>query len=351
MASMTSRWALCALLVSLAACAPDELAFTDVAIDAGADARSGGGSDATPVDATTPLDAMPDITFDGPPPDCSSATDYACVPDVPPGWSLPGVYYSAAYGSPPAACNGPWPIAGVVGTTDLTAAAATCSQCFCGAPSATCAGNGQAIYYNMDNCMGTGTNSTAVSGCSATAAFNIVSANITAPAAGPVTCTPTGGTPTVPQLQWGHSANACLPARAGLGCTTGNVCVPKPTTPFSPTTCTTHAGDMTCPTAYAAFRTVVYTSVDDSRGCTTCQCTQATGATCAVGVTQFTSPSCPTGTGTNHTSTSGTCAITMAPSSVNLSWVTMGGSCTSSGGVTTGTASGNASTATTVCCL
>ena len=207
--------------------------------------NGGGGGDArsdTPevsIDAPDPSETS---CFDGLDDDHNGVADCAepscapfaaCVPELPAGWDG----YAALYdGTAAPTCPGVFTSTLAPGNVGLTAAAASCTACACGAAS------GGA-------------------------------------------CPASGGVATVPPATWATTAVACEGSYPdATGCTGTDSCQPKVGAPFHSGTCIHQIGDMACP-AQTVFteRHVFYAGLFDTRGCAACTCGTPSGNACASG--------------------------------------------------------------------
>jgi hypothetical protein len=139
----------------------------------------------------------------------------------------------------------------------------------------------------------------------------------------------------------------------GAGCTSANqLCVRSAGASFETALCISQVGDVSCPAQDYTERTLMFTSVADTRGCADCTCGDPTGITCGGTVTLYTNNPCSgNGTGVPTTGTcvaapgleyfhAGTYAVTTGPT---------GGSCDPAGGAATGEATPGDPV--TICCL
>jgi hypothetical protein len=91
-------------------------------------------------------------------------------------------------------------------------------------------------------------------------------------------------TTSVPMYSWQTTARGCDysgPNDTG-GCTGGDLCIAKPSSPFGTVACIYQAGDVPCPQGPYTVKQTYYRSVADSRGCTPCTCGAPTGVSCAL---------------------------------------------------------------------
>jgi hypothetical protein len=167
-------------------------------------------------------------------------------------------------------------------------------------------------------------------------------------------CAPGGGDATLPPPASATLAAVCAaPAAQGAGCAAG-ACVPGPPSGYSNTVCVYSDGDLPCPAPYVQ-KTLIWSGVDDTRGCSACACDAPAGATCDNQVLVFGSalPSgatCsggpltfPSSAGCVHASNAFTTGVVLQPGAPPV-----GGSCAPSGGLPTGAVAG--AKPTTVCC-
>lgn len=316
-------------------------------------------------------------------PDC--APDVECVDAIPVGWGSLG-YVALFHGTPglDPACPAGASTSTYAGHANLTNTSASCSACGCDAPVwASCEltdhdaiGAGlQGLFTRNVPCAtmvaGGITELTVPSGwngmCSAlnTAPGGQTcgmspdpvggcNTSVSSQAAKPVngTCSPNGGQPNGGTPTWLEDTKACK-ADAGLGgCSGGQSCVPRPTTPYEGRVCVAKAGDQACPTGFDQ-KTLSFADFDDTRDCTPCSCDAATGGTCKITTTLYGTAGC--GGTALATVESGKCADlsmnpTVAGRSSTITTPPAGGNCGSSGG---GVATGSVTTVdpTTFCCL
>ncbi|HEY1690623.1 MAG TPA: hypothetical protein VGG39_00590 [Polyangiaceae bacterium] len=314
----------------------------------GSDAKDDaeGGGDAAIDGAGT--DAPPE----GAPTTCSSGMQ--CVAAPPSGWTGPVALYAAAStaGSAPACGTGFSSKAAFDGNGgNLTAASPTCSPCGCGTASGEVCNGPLMTFYIDGSCTETipvdGT-LTVTTTCNAA---NPLAASVTV--AGPTvssgTCGATGGAATLPAAVWDQTARACAPSSpvGPADCAGGQVCMPASSSPFSSGACVWQAGTATgCPAGYPTGPQVFYSGVADQRGCTACQCSPSSGATCMVSTPAI--ESCEDGTTFDAPSA---CAPINTVEEVKLTanmTLTPGTCGVAGGGAPTGTAT--PSGATSFCC-
>src|SRR5262249_33945694 len=140
------------------------------------------------------------------------------------------------------------------------------------------------------------------------------------------------------------------PPQTAGGCSTGQMCLPKPSPPFASGLCIEHPGDVLCPAGAFAAKHVFYGGVNDMRNCDACTGGGALGGSCAT-VTVYSSATC-----TNApiaTIKDGSCAAIASNPDVAGRKLTIGpvtgGSCAPLGGTPIGTAT--ESNPTTFCCI
>jgi hypothetical protein len=130
---------------------------------------------------------------------------------------------------------------------------------------------------------------------------------------------------TKPAYSWAAEAIGCAPvSTAALGCSGGNVCLPRASAPFrSDAYCIEATGDVSCPVGPYATKYVYYGGATDMRACTPCECIAK--GTCTSTYTGYTDASCgtPAAQLTNRavpTSFSPSCAVTFTGSSTPASF-------------------------------
>jgi hypothetical protein len=353
----------------------------------GGTATGGGGGQGGAGGATTTtgaggmggsIDAGSCITADCSNPDCAPL--YGCVETAPAGWTGYVIVYDGPAGNDPG-CPTAFPDSSFLGNGGFSAAAATCTACSCAGPTgetcvlpteidsedgmcgkaAECGGvlstpagwNGTCTGVDelpggTDTC---GAGSNCVNG---TAACN-VSVSTAAPTVTGGTCVASGGTATVPPVTWATVARGCGdPEMTAPGCNNGQLCLPKPETPFVGAVCVYQAGDVaSCPPGVFSTKYVFYQGDTDDRGCSDCSCGTAAGSTCAATIRVY---SDPTQTTCNTLVTSfpaGTCVDlngnpTLGSREATITQEPSGGTCPAAGGAPIGTAA--PALPTTFCC-
>lgn len=223
-------------------------------------------------------------------PDCRAAT---CAPAAPAGWSGPASLTAGADDAPRGCPETLTPVAG--GSGALSAPPATCAACSCGAPSGGVCGVGSTILYASNNvCSGeieTVVEPLTPNDCHtfsisdpSTQAFGEV-----VPVDTPGSCPPAGGGETVSPATFAEPALLCTDS-AGVGCG-DQVCVPAADEPLTQI-CVFADGDVACPAGPYSVKTVVFTGIDDTRGCTPCACSSATAESCGGTTNLFTNSNC-----------------------------------------------------------
>jgi len=228
-------------------------------------------ADASGSDAPTG-DAKPDVLTDAGGDASSCGAGFECVPALPLGWSW--AVYSAdtrpacatGYGTPIDVEEG------------IDAGAATCG-CGCTTTDPNCATTVAIAAGTNVACNNTTTQTDpADASCNAvTTAFNTSAGGSDISVTGP---TPSGGgctaTPsqTLPTVGYAHQGRTCEYDAGAPSCAGGSVCVANPA-PFA--VCVAQVGNSACPSAFPNQH-FVGTTLDDTRGCTTCGCTFDAGA-------------------------------------------------------------------------
>jgi hypothetical protein len=336
-----------------------------LASDGPATDTSSPGSDAGRMDSGEPGDAMsiPDVVFID---SATCPTGSQCVDAVPAGWSGPVVLSDQATGPPaptPPACPSSYPNDVYDGNATPTSPAATC-DCTCGTVVTGSDCNSTTplgiSLYSAAGCAGTPCSSssipyTSMGFCVGTGCADALSAKVIPALPENGTCTPSL-TKTFPPSAWSETARACQPASVGGGCSSSQVCVPAPPSPFDAKLCIFQGGDVSCPAGSYSQQHVFYSSTNDGRACSSCTCAEATGGTCTGGtVAVATSISGSACAGTmDSIPTDGNCYSVTLGSGNDFVWATApqtaatGGTCAPQGS----TASGSVTPAgpTTVCC-
>ncbi len=245
----------------------------------------GSGGSAGGENCTDSVDNDNDNLVDCSDPDCQAA-GYKCIPELPSGWSTLSVY---ATGSKPAPCGGDYSSTQFDGGQSVSAAPASCSSCSCApAKGQVCnKSNIQIKYYSSATSCSTATSwfFQVSPGCNEltlphSGGAKPRSARLTfLSAASGGGCAPQGGTPTRPAVTWSGAERVCQAPKLGAGCGTGTVCAPPPPSSFQAKYCTAKLGSHACPSSYSNKHTL-YTSVNDTRGCTTCSCGSPSPGTC-----------------------------------------------------------------------
>jgi hypothetical protein len=268
-----------------------------------------------------------------------------CVEQPPASWQGPAAVWEGS-GAPPE-CTGPYGQRVLDAFSDAAAAPATCT-CACAAPAgATCSTSVPATVFSDHTCttpcdtvvLTAGTCPDVQGTC-----VNVFGIAGAVQATGGA-CAPQA-TKQVPGWSWSGAMRACEPASpVAPACAAGQVCLPTPPPPMNPRPCIFASGDVPCPTGTYSVRHVFFGTASDSRGCTACSCSPATGVTCPATVQQGCGQTGPT------FALPTTCASVDDPGSVELTSVAAptGGSCTPSGGQPTGSLV--PAEPTTVCCM
>jgi len=272
--------------------------------------------------------------------DCSALR---CVEPAPEGWQGP-LMLAAGVNAPPA-CSGALSEEALAGGANLTASAASCSSCSCSPGSCSYT---WFVHDSTDtSCSASVTGTGDASGCTL---FEDAAASkrVRLKGTGASACTPSSQSPSVPDASFGLRVRACQPGAAleAQGCGGGQLCMPRGAAPYDSDTCILQAGEHACPAGVYSLRSVFYTDIDDSRGCSDCSC----GAeNCDTGWNIYAGDDASCTTVTSSVASTAQCHLTdFGSGSIRVGPEPGGGSCTPSGGEPTGTASGSG--ATTVCC-
>jgi hypothetical protein len=252
---------------------------------------------------------------------------YSCNAQPPVGWQGPIELYA---GMAPPQCATPYANDVLDGNEGLNAPSAQCS-CACGAVGgADCSGSVDWTVYSDLACStpcatgvmppNNGNFCESTNGCSRTGSFEVVAG---APLLNVASCSPAPSTK-VPPYTWSTIARACGysgPTDTG-GCTGGDLCLAKPSSPFGPRPCIWQTGSTTCPNGPYSQQQIVYGGASDGRGCTQCTCGSPTGVTC------------------NLNGSLSTYAVFGSPCSNLVATATPGGGCVTIGGMFMGGAAG-----------
>jgi len=327
---------------------------------------SGSGSDAASVDAphgdaTSGGDAggfdvlVPPDVLEEPPASCNGQV-LGCVPAVPAGWTGPLEVY-AGTGLPPP-CSAQYQVE-ATGFTQLDAPTPTCG-CACGSPKVQC-GNTEVTFYPTSPCAnvaGCAKVSLAPGACTTTdvrtqcpsggATGTFMSAATTTVVGQSCAAQPTR---TVPPLTWATNVRACISSIAPtqLDCQSGQVCAPKPVSPYGSSTCIAATGDQLCPQGPYSARQVIYGGATDSRDCTPCTCGDPASATCTTTLDTFSSADGTCSGGAISYGAPFACdPVNSQPSDFRATTTASAGNCTASQSAPTGSAV--PSSPVTLCC-
>jgi hypothetical protein len=159
-------------------------------------------------------------------------------------------------------------------------------------------------------------------------------------------------TRTVPPLTWATNVRACISSVAAsqLDCQAGQVCAPKPQSPYGSSICIAANGDQPCPAGPYSARQVIYGGATDSRDCTACTCGDPANATCTTTVDTFpsTDGSC-TGGAITYGAPFSCDPVNAQPSDFRATTTASAGSCAASQSTPTGSAVPSAPV--TLCCM
>jgi hypothetical protein len=154
--------------------------------------------------------------------------------------------------------------------------------------------------------------------------------------------------PTIPPIaENGHVCTAS--AAPGAGCSNNGACVPVATPGYG--LCIQHGGAMSCPNGFGNGHTIG-TSVTDTRGCTSCNCTGPTGQCTNSTATLFTDPGCSEDGGVVTVAANNQCNNINGTGTYNAYKYTGTPSNEACGGSGSATANGSVSlnTEATICC-
>lgn len=209
-----------------------------------------------------------------------------CLPPAPTGWTGPLALFNASAAAP--SCAGGWTTFLDSGGTHFTGLPAKCTACSCGVSAPpTC--NVQIETATASTCnSGTDTNTVAGNGQCVALHFSgtdqgtaFVQAHVTDVTANSGTCTTSGGAPTPATAAFTDHMRACKLASKPPSCRSGNACAPPVPTGFpgGRYCIAKQLATATCPTsgAYTQQYTVA-TALADTRSCSSCQCSIASGS-------------------------------------------------------------------------
>lgn len=245
------------------------------------------GTTCTPLaeDCTNGVDDNDDMLVDCADPICTTTAGYACVTAPPPasGWLGPAAIY---LGTPGQSCLGAYDSPAYNGGTSLNAPSATCSTCTC-APAPTCSPSYLTIERkdptnmscdgtceftwpipanNCSNLSAQANNDPCGKGTSSW--FNWTYSTL-----GEGTCTPSLQSPTVPPATWTQQATVCVAAQISSGgCMAGQACAAPTSPPLATPLCIYKQADVPCDQSAYPNRTLAYGTIQDTRGCTACNC-------------------------------------------------------------------------------
>lgn len=269
--------------------------------------------------------------------------NYGCV-DVPQNWNGPFVLHEGAFDAS-AGCSGAFGDEIYLGVKDVVGDDATCADCACGDPeSASCELKALLSYASTDCGGGSQSNTQMNNMCGGlNGGPGSFKAAEPTPQVGP--CPPSGGDATVPPHSWMNEGRVCGSPSLGTGCAAnGEVCAP------AGTVCVLQDGDKQCPNAYPN-KHVFYddpADVDDTRGCSDCQCNNPT-ADCTATTAIYSDGAC--GTKVDDVPNDNACKMVQNGSAYKPTVTLANAKCTPGGGQPDGTvtpADGGART--TVCC-
>jgi hypothetical protein len=289
-------------------------------------------------DASTASDGL----TSGPPMACGDGG--VCAPEVPGGWTGPIVVARWGGSETPVVCPQDWPMVASRGI-DLAGLPATCG-CNCTPTVGACQVDYE--YFEGDGCfvsVASGSTSGACSnhwtGLNPDTLEASVSQIGSSCAANPVV--------TTPEPVWSQTVLACQPGALGT-CDDGRPCMPEVPTEFDERYCIMAPGDNACPAGPYAARSLAYSAVEDTRGCSPCECTLA--ATCTGALHEYHDNECTNPAGS--VAVTGSCQASTLPGSdggaFSVAWVGGPPSVTCTPTVPTATGSVTPSEAMTFCC-
>ena len=191
----------------------------------------------------------------------------ACVPMAPEGWDQASVVFAKDVESL-VSCAAPW-IDARDASSGLIAPAASCADCSCGSPSASCSTPTLTSYTNPNCPAGSEEEVTMlVDGMCATIFPGDFDAFVVTPPQPSGSCPSAGGQATLPPVSWQEQARVCTGGSLGAGCSGDDVCAPA--TSDMPA-CIAREGDEACPEGFPD-KTLLYDGFTDERECSDCTC-------------------------------------------------------------------------------
>lgn len=302
-------------------------------------------------DCTNGVDDDDDGLADCADPKCQPVV--GCVPQVPFQWTGPVVLYDGAPAALPAECPVDYPILSYQGRSGVKDQPAECSACTCGNPRFNCTLSNIVGYWN-DTCTGNNSSRSQSFDCQQGLQNNPVAAKINPPTVSfggqnNGSCTPSQGNTTKPAPEWTSAGLACGGASVvGAGCTSAQLCAPKPAAGFNDVMCIQRTGDHACPAEFPDKHTYV-DQANDTRGCSACACGAGEDLACSAVTTLH--PSGAQCNNTPHTTIPNDGSCVAIQNGSRKTTVTKTGACPASGGAPTGTIVDDLSSAVTVCCV
>jgi hypothetical protein len=259
-----------------------------LSFEGGGGAAGGGGGGTGVEDCENGKDDDGDGLIDCADPECDAA-GYACVAAPPPGWSGPVAFHEAPFAAATPTCPGQYPTVEYQGDSGPDAPAATCAECACAPAVITC--SVVVGLFSNASCKGSGMKSAPLPpGTCVTLDASASSLRLGKPTTTIQDCAPSGGEATVPALVRSTRGIACGAAPRSGGCSTGQICAPRPAAPFEKVRCISKKEATSCPSPYPAAHRLE--TVSDDRGCSPCACDAPASASCAATTTLFGDAAC-----------------------------------------------------------
>lgn len=262
------------ILAATLTCLPLTGCFEDVGSDGDSTSNEGSGPETSSGDG----DGDSGDGDGDPSSDCSSG--FSCAEPIPDGWEGPVARFLGDEGIPD--CGGDYPYLEIEGYANLSAADAECSACSCDEPTGVeCAGP-EIRFYASNQCLGAdelnfnlGDHDVCINFGSYGIDTNGMASDPIEPKPGTGSCAPSGGEATLADPSWGTHMRACSGAGEAGSCGDAGSCVPTPGNPFSAGVCIYQVGNASCPPGPYSQRNLYYQSYEDSRGCSDCDCGDA----------------------------------------------------------------------------
>jgi hypothetical protein len=214
--------------------------------------------------------------------DPACTAGFMCVPKVPSGFTGPAELYHGIAAEVPS-CGGTYPI-NLFSGFGPPKCDFSCSPCGCGSPTDVKCGNPGFSYTTIQGLECPPPTAVESNKCTAVPLDSAIAQFQTAsPTPSGGSCPTTGGMPILSDIIWSLGLLCTASGSGGGGCSSGNICWPRPQPSFLSTACVFASGSVSCPgTGYTTKRNFYDSQeVDDTRACSgLCGCDAPTGGTC-----------------------------------------------------------------------